>query len=166
MTIKKLDILSVDFDWIRNARQQEELLNFLIPIVYSYKDITLSYSHDKIYPIFTHGYDEYNLVNIDHHHDFFYYGEEMKSLTEANWLFHLSNVFKKKINYTWISNPDSKYLHLREMKNLKSFIFDHSINYIKQKKFDKIFLCCSPDYATTLEVITSYKIIERLVNDK
>jgi len=166
MTTKKLDILSIDFDWIHNLKQQEELLTFLIPIIYSHEDIILDYSHDKIYPIFTHGYDEYNLTNIDHHHDFFYPGEEIKLLTEGNWLFHLSNVFKNKINYTWISNPNSTHLRLREMKNLKSFAFDHNINYIKQRKFDKIFICCSPDYATTPEVITSYKIIERLINDK
>jgi len=166
MTTKKLDILSIDCDWIHNLKQQEELLTFLIPIIYSHEDIILSYSHDKIYPIFTHGYDEFNLINIDHHHDFFYPGGEIKSINEGNWLFHLSNVFKKKINYTWISNPNSVHLHLFKMKNLKSFAFDHDINYIKQKKFDKIFICCSPDYAATPEVITSYKIIERLVNDK
>jgi len=27
-------------------------------------------------------------------------------------------------------------------------------------------MCCSPDYATTPEVITSYKIIESILNDK
>jgi hypothetical protein len=165
MTTKKLNILSVDFDWITNLKQQEELLTFLIPIVYSHKDIILSYSHDNIYPIFTHGYDEYNLTNIDHHHDF-HYGKNFNSLNEGNWLYHLSNVFKNKINYTWISNPNSHHIVLKELKNLKSFLFDHNISYITNINFDKIFLCCSPDYATTPEVITSYKIIERIVNDK
>ena len=165
MTTKKLDILSVDFDWIINSRQQEELLVFLIPIVYSHKDITLSYSHDKIYPLFTHGYDEYNLINIDHHHDF-HYGENLHYLNEGNWLYHLSNVFKNKINYTWISNPNSEHILLKKYKNLKSFLFDHNLSYIKNIDFDKIFLCCSPDYAANPGVITSYKIIERILNDK
>mgnify|MGYP003146866738 FL=1 len=163
-TIKRLSILSIDCDWITNFKQQEDLLSFLIPLIYSNKDIVLTLSHDKIYPLFTHGYDEYNLINIDHHHDF-HYNKELDILTEGNWLFHLSNVFKNKIKYTWISNPDSEHVNLNSLKNLKSFNFDHDIDYIKEKKFDKIFICCSPDYATTPAVITSYKIIERIVND-
>ena len=163
-TIKRLNILSIDCDWITNFKQQEDLLSFLIPLIYSHKDIVLALSHDKIYPLFTHGYDEYNLINIDHHHDF-HYNKNLDTLTEGNWLFHLSNVFKNKIKYIWISNPNSEHINLNQLKNLKSFNFDHDINYIKEKKFDKIFICCSPDYATTPAVITSYKIIERIVND-
>ena len=165
MTTKKLDILSIDCDWITSLRQQEELLSFIIPLLYTHSDIKLSLTHKDIYPLFTHNYDEYNLINIDHHHDF-HYGRNLDVLDEGNWLFHISNVFKKKINYTWISNPNSEHIYLKHLKNLKSFNFDHNINYIKQKKFDVIFICCSPDYATTSEVITSYKIIERIVNDK
>jgi len=165
MNKKTLNILSIDCDWITNSKQQEELLSFLIPIIYNNKDIHTAYSHEKIYPLFSHGYDEYNLINIDHHHDF-HYNQNLNILNEGNWLFHLSNVFKNKINYTWISNPHSSYLELMEFKNLKSFVFDHNINYIKQKKFDKIFICCSPEFAVTPEVITAYKIIERIVNER
>jgi len=164
MKIKKFNILSIDFDWIQNLRQQEELLNYLIPLIYSHDKIILSYTHDKIFPFFKHGYDEYNLFNIDHHHDIFY--AERQKLDEGNWLHHLSNIYKNKINYVWISNPDSKHILPSELKNLKSFRFDHNINYIKQEKFDMIFICCSPDCATTPEVITSYKIIENLVYKK
>ena len=169
MIIKKLDILSIDFDWILNLRQQEDLLSFVIPIINSHDNITMELSHDKIYPLFEHGFDEYNIFNIDHHHDYFYnlkdMKEKFKELNEGNWLYHLSNVFKKKINYTWISNPNSEHISSRDMNNLKSYIFDHNINFIKQKVFNKIFLCCSPNCATTPEVITSYKIVERIIND-
>ena len=65
MTINKFDILSVDFDWIQNLRQQEELLNYLIPLIYNHDNIILSYTHDKIFPFFKHGYDEYNLLCLD-----------------------------------------------------------------------------------------------------
>ena len=164
MTTKKLNILSIDCDWITNLNQQEDLLTFIIPLIYSHENITLSLTHDKIYSLFTHGYDEYNLINIDHHD--FHYNRELNILTEGNWLYHLSNVFKNKINYTWISNPSSVHLNAGKLKNLKSFIFDHNIDYIKEKKFDKIFICCSPDCAQASEVITSYKIIERILNDK
>ena len=52
MTIKKLDVLSVDFDWIISLKHQEELLRYIIPIVYRHDDIYLGYTHDKIYPLF------------------------------------------------------------------------------------------------------------------
>jgi hypothetical protein len=158
--IKKLDILSIDFDWITNARQQQELLTFIIPMLQNHSDITLALTHDKIYPLFGHGYDEYNLINIDHHHDFLY---ETYDLDESNWLYHLSNVFCNKINYTWVCNPNSQHYPIKKMKNLKSFNFDHNLSFIKQKTFDKIFLCCSPDYATCPEVSTSYKTIEKIL---
>jgi|TARA_R100001460_G_scaffold86484_1_gene127965 hypothetical protein len=167
MTDKKLDILSVDFDWIENSRQQEELLTFLIPLIYDHKDITMAYMHEKIFSLISHGYDEYNIINIDHHHDFCY--REMNVLNEGNWLFHACNVFKNKINYTWISNPTSEhkyYMQYKEFDNLKSYTFDHNINYIKQKKFDKIFMCCSPSTTTSPEAITAYKIAEKLVTLK
>jgi hypothetical protein len=166
--MKKLDILSIDCDWIMNLKQQEELLRFTIPLIYSHENIKTSYSHDKIYPLFTHGYDEYNLINIDHHHDF-HYGYNGKStilLDEGNWLFHLSNVFKKKINYTWISNPESEHIFMKEYRNLKSFNFDHNLDYIKEKKFDTIFICCSPDYVKIDLAISAYKIMEKLIYER
>ena len=161
----KLNILSIDCDWVLSLKHQEELLGFLIPLLYTHEDITLSLTHRDIYPLITHGYDEYNLINIDHHHDFRYDDNSKTKLHEGNWLSHLSNIFRNKINYTWISNFNSVHVHLNSLQNLKSFYFDHNINYIKEKKFDKIFICCSPDYAVVSESIITYKIIERIVNE-
>lgn len=164
---ESLDILSVDFDWILDARQQEDLLSFIIPIIYNHKNVTINYRHKEIHTLFSHGYNEYNLINIDHHHDFLY-GEKRK-VNHGNWLFHLSNMFRKKINYLWISNPNSEHLSPNFMEiidNLKSFTFDHNLGYINKKKFDKIFICCSPESALSDIAVTSYKIIERILNDK
>jgi hypothetical protein len=166
MTTKKLDILSIDCDWITSLRQQEELLSFIIPLLYTHSDIKLSLTHKDIYPLFTHNYDEYNLINIDHHHDFSYKEKDNIRLHEGNWLYHLSNIFNKKINYLWISNPESIHIRLPRVDKLKSFYFDHNLNFIKKNKFDKIFICCSPDYSMNYESIITYKIIERIVNDK
>tara|TARA_S200002703_G_scaffold53621_1_gene46372 strand:- start:226 stop:756 length:531 start_codon:yes stop_codon:yes gene_type:complete len=170
MGIKKLNILSVDCDWVRSLKHQEELLSFVLPFLFNCDEIYLSYYHHEIYPLFTHNYDEYNLINIDQHHDYLYNDSQLKILDPGSWLYHLSLVFKKKINYTWISNYDS--IHLEQpydgmvRNNLKSYIFDHSISFITEKKFDKIFICCSPCHNdTTKEALVAYKIIERIVND-
>ena len=57
-------------------------------------------------------------------------------------------------------------MRVMSLKIKLSYVFDHNINYIKQKKFDKIFMCCSPSTTTTPEAITAYKITEKLVNNK
>ena len=159
----KFNMLSVDLDWITSYRQQEELLVFLLPLISTHKNITTAYWHDAIYPHFPHGYDEYNLINIDHHHDISY-DKDNKSLNQGNWIYHLCNIFNKKINYTWISNPNSEHPFPDTITNLKSFSFDHNLDYIKERKFDKIFICCSASAALThIEVITTYKILERII---
>jgi|TARA_R100000027_G_C2199010_1_gene79330 hypothetical protein len=163
--MKKLDILSVDCDWIVSLKQQEELLSFVIPLLYTHSDITTSLIHTDIYPLVKHGYDEYNIINIDQHHDWRYKEASDNKLHEGNWVFHLSNIFKKKINYLWICNPHSWHMYINGLYNLKSYNFDHHINSIKQKKFDKIFICCSPDYTQTELAITAYKILESIVNE-
>jgi len=175
---KKLNILSVDCDWIKSLRHQEDLLSFLIPLLFTHKEIILAYTHDHIYSHFTHGYDEYNLYNIDHHHDYSYENsagfnpEQPTTLTsvyEGNWLSHLAIIFNKKINYTWIGNSNSEHIKERNYENarkyLKSYKFEHSLTSIPDIVFDKIFICCSPQHNIE-EGIIAYKIIERIMNDK
>ena len=165
---KKLNILSIDCDWVRDMRGQQDLLSFTIPLLFKNSEIILGDDHQEIYPHFTHGYDEYNLWNIDHHHDYSYL--TFKELNEGNWLYHLSNVFSQKINYVWINNPESEYprsLSRKQIKEkLKSYKFDQRLSFIKQQTFDKIFICCSAEceYNTQLGVST-YKILERIINE-
>ena len=49
-------------------------------------------------------------------------------------------------------------------EKLRSYKFDQRLNFIPQQTFDKIFVCCSPEYNTKVG-ITTFKIIERLIND-
>jgi hypothetical protein len=165
MKNKPVNILSVDFDWIKNLNQAEDLLSFLIPLLENRprKTIFLSYHHQYINKIFNEDIDtEYNLYNIDDHHDYLY--ENTTNLDVGNWLWYLSKERPKKINYIWISNNNSKHMNYNKtqeaINNLKDYMFDHKISFIKEKNFNKIFLCCSPEY-NTAEGITSYKIIER-----
>ena len=168
MKEKKLNILSIDCDWVRCLRTQQDLISFVVPLLFNNSDIILSYDHHKIYPYFIHGYDEYNLINIDHHHDYAYL--KYQNLNEGNWIYHLSNVFYKKINYVWINNPDSEHpIHNNREKmieKLKSYKFDQNLNYISQQIFDKIFICCSPEPEYNTHIgMTTYKIMERIIND-
>jgi len=167
MKEKKFNILSIDCDWVRCMRTQQDLISFLIPLIFKNSNIIMDYDHDKIYSHFAHGYDEYNLFNVDHHHDYGY--DDHKNLYEGNWLYHLSNVFYKKINYIWINNPNSEHpdsKNRRKMQErLKSYSFDQNVNYIPEQKFDKIFICCSSEFEYNTHIgISTYKIIERIIN--
>ena len=90
---KIFNILSIDCDWVRSLKHQEDLLSFLIPILIDGKEIHLAYDHDKIYSLFPHGYEEYNLINVDHHHDYICQEFQKTLVDEGSWLFHLSSVF-------------------------------------------------------------------------
>ena len=52
------------------------------------------------------------------------------------------------------------------MHTLKSFVFDHNINFINENNFDKIFLCCSPDHTAAKEAIVGFKIVEKILWNK
>jgi hypothetical protein len=155
-------LLTIDLDWIQNPRQFNDILSLCMELFKNKIPTIFIKSHHEIY---NHINEEEFIINIDHHHDFGY--EKFQSVDEGNWLFHLANVFTHKINYTWISNPTSDHVYWinTKMHKLKSFMFDHNINYIRETNFDKIFLCCSPDHAIAKEAVVAYKIVESIVNE-
>jgi len=164
--IKIQNILSIDFDWVESLKDMEELIVYINKNVNKDKKITFSYYHDNIYSLFKHGVNEYNLVNIDKHHDYSYNINKNNMIDEGNWLFHLSNVFNKKINYTWISKNDSvpnRNVDLR--KNLKNFNFYNFLLEIPNLNFDTYFFCCSPEYSNQFSN-TAYEIIRKIYESK
>ena len=128
--------------------------------------IIFSYYHDNIYSLFKHGVNEYNLVNIDKHHDYTYDLNQINTINEGNWLFHLSIIFNKKINYTWISKNDSQHnrnFYLR--KNLKNFYFYNFLSDIPNLNFNTYFFCCSPECSNSFSN-TAYEIIRKIYETK
>jgi hypothetical protein len=164
--VKIQNILSIDFDWIESLKDMEELIVYIYKNINKDKKIIFSYYHDNIYPLFKHGVDEYNLINIDKHHDYSHDVNKNNTLNEGNWLFHLSNIFCNKINYTWISKNDSipnKDINLR--KNLKDFKFCNFVSDIPNIDFDTFFFCRSPEYSNQFSN-TSYEIIRKIYEVK
>jgi hypothetical protein len=155
--IKELNILSVDFDWVVTLKHQQELLTYLFKNIDTNKDIIFSNNHIDMYSLFKHGFNKINLINIDHHHDYFYNNDE---LNDGNWLYHLSKIYK--INYQWICNNDS--LHIKEQsykKNLKSYSYSNSLLDIQKLNFDIYFMCSSPDFNNPIGM-TSYEIVKNI----
>jgi len=164
--LKKYRVLSIDCDWVLTLKHQTDLLSFLIPILNNHNKIFFSYMHHDINKYFNLNFEECDIVNIDHHHDAGYDLKKNSFLHEGNWLYHLLQIFPQKINYHWICNTDSEPVNWKEYspsfyKNIKDYSFTFDINKIKNKNYDLIFICCSPEYNGEVGV-TTYKILENL----
>jgi len=158
MNNKQFNILSIDFDWIQSLKHQQELLTYIFKNIDTNKDIVFSNDHDAIYTLFKHGFDEINLVNIDHHHDYAY--NVLDKVNEGNWLYHLSKIYK--INYQWICNNDSEHMRLRDYKKyLKKYSYSNCLSDVRELNFDLYFMCSSPDYNNSIG-ITSYEIVKNI----
>ena len=166
---QKFNVLSVDCDWVFSLKHQAELLSFLIPILNKNNNIKFSHDHHDINKYFNCDFEECNLINIDHHHDAGY-KEDHKFLNPGNWLYHLHQIFPKKINYTWICNTNSKHLEWGHYlfsfnNNIKNYSFDFNLDKVQKNNYDLIFICCSPEYNLELGLelgITNYKILENV----
>lgn len=94
-------------------------------------------NHKDIYPIDT-------IINIDHHHDFGYRGDNINEINLSNWAQYLLK-HKQINNYIWVhdihSNLVSKYQPLENIAE-KQLLYDFNIdNYINDIKY--ICLCKS-----------------------
>ena len=76
------------------------------------KNVSFSITHDSIlYELANE--DNFNIVNIDHHHDIVYAGNHEQDLSydlvyEGDWIEYLRrNLGKNVEKYLWINNPNS-----------------------------------------------------------
>lgn len=128
------------------------------------QNVYFGYDHDAIlYDIAK--FDNIDLINIDHHDDFFHgtsnplddIEEEVKwecenlrrynQVNEGNWGAWL-HVNDKLNSFTWIRNSNSS--NVSRDKFVKKFVNFESVlkeNYkFENYNFDHIFICLSPDY--------------------
>ena len=104
--------------------------------------------------------DEYNVVNVDFHHDIYYHDEDVARLSYfedcncSNWLGYIHYIDKLK-SYTWIKAPNSEPIprDLDEELAEKISVKDSSaLNELKMKlnkgeiSFDYVVFCLSPQW--------------------
>jgi len=129
------------------------------------QNVSFGYDHDAIlYDIAK--FDNIDLINIDHHDDFFHGSQDSDNLTteedmyveledldkydsvnEGSWgaWLHLNG---KLNSFTWIKNPNSanqvRDQYTKQIANFKSILKE---DYkFENYDFDHIFICLSPDY--------------------
>jgi hypothetical protein len=142
-------ILSVDLDWIRNAKQSISLFNLLLNKFKTCDKIIFIKSHNFILKYFNKNTDN-TIYNIDHHHDFGYgdYDNNTNFFREGNWVDYLiSNKFLK--NYYWINNIESELnpQHIKQsLRELDNYNHTINLNICEKVNFSKIIICESFEY--------------------
>lgn len=120
-------------------------------------------NHDAILNHLYNNGEQYDLINIDHHHDIFYHGKIDDQGNISNWVYWLGKN-NQIVSYYWIGNPTSdkfngKYLvpqgevilpHDEEevIRELPFFYrYTNLIDFsLTKQKFDEIFIVLSPEY--------------------
>lgn len=118
--------------------------------------VVFAINHDSILSELNEIEDNFDIINIDHHHDIVYTRDEVVELENfdyfncGSWLWYLNH--KNKINsYTWIKNKNSNVfnegiVNSKTLKEYKSYFKNDLPFDIKEIKFDFIFVCLSPDF--------------------
>lgn len=81
--------------------------------------------------------EEFELINIDHHHDCWRYGEDGAPVDCGNWLAKVIEQSHDNAHVSWVKNPDSDEWSLGDLTPVELSQIDHS------KPFDMVFLCRS-----------------------
>ena len=120
------------------------------------KNVMFALNHDAI--LFElaskkHENAEFEIYNIDHHHDI-YYNENARldvdkynATTLANWVWYLDK--HNKLNrYYWIHNPNSLFpdKNIKSKGKMDGYLRDKLQQIYEVKEWDYIFVCNSPHW--------------------
>ena len=144
------------------------LLCLLDKVITKETDIYVAYNHKMIID-FLSNVDIVDVINIDHHHDLGYHPEENEKDNCANWAKQLLKSGKTR-NYIWAKNVNSQLPVDSIKEELESYNyiiadFNELKDRIMDMKFDKVFLCMSPEWVPPYYQQLFYGILD-LLNQK
>ena len=171
---KREVVLSLDIDWITNARDSKVLFETIFPIIKKtkFKKTVFKPSHGEINNLLDTINDPVYIVNIDHHHDIQYHNSDPldKGYTSGNWLGYY--LMKNKIDgITWVANHHSDFNNYQVgplatnplSDDLMYITFD--IKEIEKYNYDYFFMCLSPHHLNgNIAALQAYDTIEVFYN--
>lgn len=169
---RKWEDIQIENPYMYNPKADLSHYNYLLclldKIITKEKDIYVAYNHKMIID-FLSNVDIIDIINIDHHHDLGYHLEENEKDNCANWAKQLLKSGKMR-NYIWAKNVNSQLPVDSIKKELESYNYTIAdFNELKDKiadmKFDKIFLCMSPEWVPPYYQQLFYGILD-LLNQK
>ena len=135
----------------------------------SAKNVYFGINHQEIIPAIENIWNlkdkNYNIYNIDHHHDCGYGASTLQDINNqglscGNWIAYCKNLKK----YTWINNKNSYTEMPDEMfQKLQQYTISNDINIINYIDFDYIFVCASPGWVPS-ELSPLYTLLQFNIN--
>ncbi len=142
-------------------QKYNQLIGILFSVVrnFTIDDFYIGINHHEIIKAINEVWKvkkQFDIWNIDHHHDCGYLPlENIKSsddilndpLNCGNWVPHLKKINPNFSSYIWIGNPNSENViseHCRDF--LGSYFLTSDITMIDFHEFDKVFICTSPGW--------------------
>ena len=109
--------------------------------------------------------DELCICNIDHHHDCGYYRQPQDlawnaELNVSNWVAFINE--KQPVTYIWVRNETATGGQAMGESALKSFSSTIDLEAISHIKFDKIFLCRSPEWIPK-QYLPLFEVLARIL---
>tara|TARA_R100001086_G_C11818523_1_gene253529 strand:+ start:820 stop:1332 length:513 start_codon:yes stop_codon:yes gene_type:complete len=149
-----ISILSIDTDWVTDARTCSELLRTVTPIFRKvpFKNMLFAIWHKEIHRIIDSiptSELPIKIVNIDHHHDLQYVNEpDNHKFKSSNWLgkYILNRTVSEAL---WISNYTSEmngFQHNTTLLKDEVIAITQDIQHAKHYNYDYIFVCQSPHH--------------------
>ena len=169
---RKWEDIQMENPYMYNPKADLSHYNYLLclldKVITKETDIYVAYNHKMIID-FLSNTNDVNIINIDHHHDLSYCLDKDNKDNCANWAERLFKNGKMK-NYIWAKNINSQLPIDDIQEKLKSYNyiiadFNELKGRIINMKFDKVFLCMSPEWVPPYYQQLFYGILD-LLNQK
>ena len=170
MQKNKINILSIDTDYVQSPISFNNLIKYFLYHIdkIDIKNILFSQAHANIFYILDpllKKQEIVDLVTIDHHHDIWYFNDQLpiNSFQSSTWLGYYLRKKNFINNVFWLANYDS----IRTGKSGCPPIDDaihimYDIKDVQFEKFDYIFVCNSPHYSNSLNE-SAYETLVNIV---
>ena len=169
----KYNILSIDCDYIQSPTSFNNVNKFFMKYIdqVDLDNIVFSQTHSNIYyilhPLFKQN-KSIDLLNIDHHHDIWYFPEQepIDSYKASNWL----GYYLKKRNFVenvfWLANYESTR-NVNGCTPIDDLVhITYNIDDVSFEKFDYIFVCNSPLYTSILGDLCYETLVNIVMHSK
>ena len=135
-----------------NAFHYEKIMNLLFTLfkLLNKEKIHFIKQHHSIFHLLDKNF-KYNIINIDHHHDWFYqmqYDKEKNNLNCGNWVqcCYLNDLLN---SYTWIKNETSIIPQFLNDEDKNIDFKEYNLKFydlMNLPQIDELFICFSPEY--------------------
>ena len=146
-----------------NKKQLEDLMKIIAAQSPDIK-IQITQSHRHAYKFIKENIstdESCEIINIDMHHDMYNHKYEIDC---GNWLSHIDSEYPNA-HITWVENPESQNAYGTNIHNTKPIDIKQDFAFMKNMKFDMIFLCRSDSWLPP-HLDTEFNMLKEFIEDR